>query len=182
MSEIFNENNMMHVLNNYIPDNENLIAGIHANAKEVCVKEVFKNCVYNNGIFSPAEDGDTLEFSKQKYSMFDVYIGITENHLIISQCENYRWYYEIDTVNSNADNAVEISGFINETDIGICYTFDDIKSCTIKKAWMGSFNCLITMKNGSYFKLQLPKLAGLGGGMPHHKEWRDVLIKRLTNI
>ena len=48
-----------------------------------------------------------------------------------------------------------------------------------KKGMEGSVKCHITMKNGSYFKLLLPKLGGLGGGMPHHAEYLQAIIARL---
>lgn len=44
---------------------------------------------------------------------------------------------------------------------------------------MGSVKCFLTMKNGSYFKLMFPKLGGLGGGMPNHAKYRDMIIERL---
>lgn len=34
------------------------------------------------------------------------------------------------------------------------------------------------MNNGSYFKLMFPKPGGLGGGMPHHTEYREAIIAR----
>lgn len=41
---------------------------------------------------------------------------------------------------------------------------------------MGSVKCNIAMKNGTYFKLLLPKLGGLGGDMPNHTQYRDAII------
>jgi hypothetical protein len=64
-------------------------------------------------------------------------------------------------------------------DIGTCYNLTDIQKCEIKKGWMGSVKCNIAMKNGTYFKLLLPKLGGLGGDMPNHTQYRDAIIARL---
>ncbi len=47
---------------------------------------------------------------------------------------------------------------------------------------MGSVKCFITMKNGSSFKLLLPKLGGVGGGMPNHAKYREAIIERLSGI
>lgn len=47
---------------------------------------------------------------------------------------------------------------------------------------MGAVNCSITLKNGSFLKLQLPKLGGLGGGMPRHKEYREKIIECLEAL
>ncbi len=58
----------------------------------------------------------------------------------------------------------------------------DIQSCQIKNGWMGSVKCAVTMKNGSHCKLLLPKLGGLGGGMPHHAEYRAAILARLERF
>ena len=69
-----------------------------------------------------------------------------------------------------------------EEDIGTCFPLSEIKSWDIKKAMMGAVNCSITLKNGSFLKLQLPKLGGLGGGMPRHKEYREKIIECLEAL
>ena len=58
----------------------------------------------------------------------------------------------------------EVISDIFLADIGTCFLLADIQSCEIKKGWMGSVKCSITMKNESYFKLMFPKPGGLGGG------------------
>ncbi len=35
------------------------------------------------------------------------------------------------------------------------------------------------MKNGTTLKLMFPKLGGVGGGMPHHAEYREAIIAKL---
>ncbi|MCH5258084.1 MAG: hypothetical protein J1D87_12395 [Lachnospiraceae bacterium] len=45
----------------------------------------------------------------------------------------------------------------------------------------GEFFCRDTWYYSSG-KLQLPKLAGLGGGMPHHAECREKIIVRLSSL
>jgi len=102
MSGIFEEGNMRRILEQYIPDGETLLAGIHAAAKESVVKCVYGKCVRTENRLVPDEKGGVIAINKKK--------------------------------------------------------------------------CFITMKNGSYFKLILPKLGGLGGGMPHHTEYRDKII------
>ncbi len=74
----------------------------------------------------------------------------------------------------------EVTSKILFSDIGTCFALEEICSCEIKKGWMGSVKCFIAMKNGSYFRIMFPKLGGLGGGMPHHAEYRDMIIKRLS--
>ena len=41
---------------------------------------------------------------------------------------------------------------------------------------------VITLKNGAFLKLLLPKRGGLGGGMPHHEEYREKIIARLSGL
>lgn len=43
-------------------------------------------------------------------------------------------------------------------------------------------NFMVCRHNESYFKLMFPKLGGLGGGMPHHAQYRDAIIAKLGEI
>lgn len=64
--------------------------------------------------------------------------------------------------------------------IGHCFRLDDIFKCELKKGILGSIKCMLEFNNGSTFKLLLPKLAGLGRGMPNHARFKDEIISRLT--
>lgn len=180
MSEIFSEKNMMQILGKYLPDGETLEAGVHGIGLEVRISQIFKNCIITEDTILPSENGEMFQVNKGKVAKFDVYIGITENYLILSQCEINKWYYEISEIQDSAQkNATEISSGISLRDVGTCFPLEDMQSCEIKKVWMGAVNCTITMKNGSFLKLQLPKRGGLGGGMPHHAEYRETILTRL---
>lgn len=183
MSEIFDETNMRRVLEKYIPDGETLLAGIHAAAKESKVTAVFGKCVRTENRLIPHENGGVIAVDKKKYSGYDVYIGITQSFLIIADCESYGHLYQFDDA-PGADKAdiQEVVSDIFLADIGTCFPLADIQSCQMKKGWLGSVKCFITMKNGSYFKLMFPKLGGLGDGMPHHAEYRDAIIARLGGM
>lgn len=103
--------------------------------------------------------------TKEKYSKCDVYIGITEHYLIVTECEEYGHHYEFNPSPDLRGCVVEEVGtrmFIG--DIGNCFPFADIRECQVKKGWMGSAICSVTMNNGSFLKLMLPKRVGLGGG------------------
>jgi len=180
MSEIFDESNMKQMLGKYIPNGETLLAGIHAVAKEVNITGVFGKCVCMEDRLVPNENGATITLSKKKYSAYDVYIGITQSYLVMADCEINKYLYQFDD-NPNVSGAdiIDVSSDIFLSDIGKCFLLADIQNCEIKKGWMGSVKCFITMKNGSYFKLLFPKLGGLGGGMPHHTEYREAIIERL---
>lgn len=181
MSEIFDETNMRQILGKYIPAGQTLLAGIHAVSNETMITGVYGKCVRTESRLIPNENGSLIALNKKKYSAYDVYLGITQDFLIIAECERNRYLYQFDDApNVNAADIQEVSSDILLTDIGTCFSLKDIQSCMIKKGWMGSVKCFVTMKNGSRFKLMLPKLGGLGGGMPHHAEYREAIIARLS--
>lgn len=187
-SDVFDEANMRHNLAKYIPDGETLLAGIHAMAYESSVICVFSGCVRMEDRLRPDKDGGTVALTKKKYNSRTIYIGITQNHLVMTDCGVTPYYYQFN--DEPADNEPHIretdiqkvTADILLTDIGSCFPLTDIQSCMIKNGWLGSVKCFITMKNGSSFKLMFPKLGGLGGGMPHHTEYRDAIIAQLGRI
>lgn len=131
----------------------------------------------------PAENGETLQVNKSKVSRFDVYLGITENYLIFSQCNINKWLYEWSHQSSGLGDpgeaaAEEISDCIPLENIGTCFSLKDIQSCAIEKGRMGAVNCTITMKNGSFLKLRLPKIDWL----PHQAKNREEILARLSGI
>lgn len=180
MPEIFDETNMRRILEQYIPDGETLLAGIHAVSKETKITGVFGKCVCTESKLIPDENGGIVALNKKKYSAYDIYIGITQYSLVIAECERNSYYYQFDDEpNVKESDIQEVTSDIFLVDIGTCFPLTDIQNCNIKKGWMGSVKCFITMKNGSYFKLMFPKIGGLGGGMPHHTEYREAIIARL---
>jgi len=180
MSDIFDEATMHRVLGKYIPNGETLLAGIHAIAKETKVTGVFANGVCGEDRLIPEASGGLLALSKEKYSTYDVYLGLTSSSLVIAECERNRYYYQFeDEPDVEEEDIREVTAAIPLADIGTCFPLADIQSCALQKGWMGSVRCFLTMKNGSYFKLLFPKRGGLGGGMPHHTEYREAMIARL---
>ena len=176
---IFSETNMRKVLEKYIPDGETLLAGIHAISKETVIKVIFGNCARTGNGLVPHENGGVI-VNKEKYAGYDVYLGITQYSLVITECERNRYYYQFDDIPSLSGEGIqEVTSDILFTDIGKCFSLADIQSCEIKNGWMGSVKCFIKMKNGSYFKLMFPKFGGVGGGMPHHTQYREAIIERL---
>ncbi len=183
MSEIFDEANMRQALEEYIPDGETLLAGIHAVSKETNVRGVFGKCARTENQLIPDENGGIIALNKKKYSAYDIYLGITQSSLVIADCEGNQYLYQFDDEpDVNKVDIQEITSDIFFADIGKCFPLADIQSCEIKKGWMGSYKCFIKTKNGSYFKLIFPKLGGLSGDMPHHAEYRETIIARLNGI
>lgn len=180
-SEIFDELNMRKALEQYIPDGESLLAGIHAVSRETCIKAVFGGCVLGEDRLIPGEEEDCVALSKEKYAAYDLYLGITQTFLMIVGCERNQYYYRFDSrPNVDRKDAQQITSELLLSDIGTCFPLADIQNCEIKNGRRGSIKCFITMKNGSYFKLLLPKYGGMIGGMPHHTEYRERIVRQLT--
>lgn len=182
-SEIFDERNMRHAFEKYIPGGETLLAGIHAISKETVVTCIFENGVCTEDGIVPYENGDIIKINKKKYASYDIYLGITQSFLLVTECEKNMYYYEFDkNPGIKASDIQNVTSGILFSDMGKCFPLTDIQSCEIKNGWMGSVKCLIKMKNGGYFKLMLPKIGGLGGGMPHHTEYREAIIAQLKKF
>ena len=178
-ADIFDEANMRQILEKYIPDGETLLAGIHAISKETVIKVIFSNCARTENGLVPYENGGII-VNKEKYAGYDLYLGITQNFLEITESERNKYYYQFEDIPGVSGEGVqEVTSEILFTDIGKCFSLADIQSCEIKNGWMGSVKCFIKMKNGSYFKLMFPKFGGVGGGMPHHTQYREAIIERL---
>ena len=183
MSEIFDEGNMRRVLGEHIPEGEVLEAGIHGISQETRIKGIFGKCIYMEDKLIPDEKGRVIVLQKEKHSDYDVYIGITRHFLVIAGCEKNSYFYMFDDAPEGSEGIVqEILSDTFLSDIGTCFPLADIQDCQFKKGWMGSVKCNLTMKNGSSFKLMFPKRGGIGGGMPRHAEYREVIIERLGGM
>ncbi|MCI8478724.1 MAG: hypothetical protein HFE97_10375 [Oscillospiraceae bacterium] len=136
--------------------------------------QVLGGCLPEGETLSAAVHGVTLQVNKKKSSIFDVYIGVTERYLLVAECEERRYLNEVYRVPDLRKTVAD--------DIGVCFPLAQIQSCVIKNALMGAVNCSLTMQDGSFLKLQLPKRGGLGGGMPHHKEYREIILARLSRL
>lgn len=179
-SDVFDETNMRHNLAKYIPEGETLLAGIHAMVYGSEVNCVFSRCVRMSDRLRPDKDGGTVALMKKKVNSRSIYIGITQNYLVMTDCGVTSYYYQFDDKpNVRETDLQEVTDDILLADIGRCFPLTDIQSSDIKNGWLGSMKCRITMKNGSYFKLMFPKLGGMGGGMPHHAQYREAIIARL---
>lgn len=177
MSGIFDEKSMVYALERNLPGGEKVSAGIYACAYESQVNRIFSGGVLVDNTLVPSEDGGVMGVRKSKYSTYDIYLGISSQHLVIAECEGYKHLYEYDVdLDPNVVAVTEVHDTISLEEIGNCYPLEEIRNCEIKKGWMGSVKCNITMKNGDYFKLMFPKRGGLGGGMPHHAQYREEII------
>jgi len=96
MSDIFDEANMRQTLGQYIPNGETLLAGIHAVSKETNIRGVWGKCIPTESSLVPDENGGTIALNKKKLSAYDIYIGITQSSLIITECERNESLYQFD--------------------------------------------------------------------------------------
>lgn len=182
-NKICNEVNMRQALSKYIPYGENLMAGIYATVQESKINAVFRKCRCIEGKLIPDENAGVLSLVKGKYAEYSVYLGVTQSDLLIVECEKNKHYYEYSNEPDIQNMDVqELSTELNWEDIGISFPLEDVQSCKVKKGRMGSILCILTMKNGTYFKLTLPDSAGPNGDMPHHTEYREAILTRLGGI
>ena len=144
MADIWDENYMLNLLRPCLPPGEKLLAAIKA---------------------------ITLQVNKKKTSFFDVYVGLSENYLLVIECENRQYLCSEYKIPDWRKTVAE--------DLGVCFALADIQSCVIKKGIMGAVNCALTMRDGGFIKLQMPKRAGLGGGMPNHLANREQILECL---
>ncbi len=178
MAGIFDESLMRETLGRYIPQGESLEAGIHAVSQETSIVAVFDKCVYAGDRLRRAENGGVMVLRKKKHTPYDVYLGVTQAFLIIAECEKNKYFYDFDAAPER--EAQPLAADLPLSDVGVCFPLADIQSCEVKKGIMGSVKCTVTMKNGSRFKLLLPKRGGLGGGMPNHAQYLEVIVARLS--
>lgn len=185
VSDFFDEGRMRRTLEKHLPAGETLLAGVHGIGMEVKIIETLPNCVYVEGVglFPTPESKNILHITKEKHCKFDLYLGITEHYLLLAECEPNKWYYEFRNLKALTEfPSVEDAPLPSLEDIGTHFPFSFLQSCTVKKAWMGAVVCSVQTETGSSLKLMLPKRGGLGNGMPHHAEYRQAILDRLTAL
>lgn len=180
-NDIFNEANMRAALEKYIPQGETLVAAVRAAGQESAVYCAFEGCDLTEESLVPVQDGKTINIKKGKFSTYDLYVGITQNYLVVADCRPFRYYYEFNREPVAADTDIQVvTEEIFLCDIGKCFPLENIESLQAKNAMAGSMKWVITLKNGGYFKLMIPKNGDLGGGMPRHQEYRDAILEALS--
>lgn len=185
-SRKFNEEEMRRVLQKYVPDGEKLIAGVHGYGAEVKIMfEILGNCSFDGEVY-PAERGMAISGYKAKYAGYDVYLGITEHRFLFSECvPGNKYYYQFDQVPASREaDAGEFAGSTQLEDIGkwLAFTDNDIQSCVIKSAKRSMTRFTITLKNGSYFIIEIPKDDKPAKHSPHYVEYRNAVLERLESL
>ena len=167
---------MRQALEKYIPDGETMLAGVRAVAKESSAICSFGECVIADDKIAADKNGKTVTITKKKYSAYDIYLGITQYSFVVADCQPNRYMYEFnkDSVKSETDIQTVTEDILLK-DVGKCFRLADIQSCKVKNGFGGSVNCVVTMKNGSCFKLMFP---GISEGS-RYEEYRDAIVARL---
>lgn len=172
---VLDEKKMMQALGKNLPDRESLTAGVYGVGVETEIKQVFGKCRLVDEKLVPDENGAAIQVTKGKRAKFEVYVGVSENYLILAECKEYQHFYQFD---NSTEPAEAIDTSIPIQDIGNCFPLAEIQACTVKRAGKGDVNCTITMKNGGFIKLSIPGNGGIG--MPNHEKYREELITRLS--
>lgn len=125
--------------------------------------------------------GKHLHWTKKKCCSYNIYIGITQSRLLIVECEKNKHAYSLESEPDVPETEVQnLQEELLWNDIGISFPLEDVQVCETQKAGFGRIMCTIKMKNGDYFKLELPDSAGpFKGDMVHHIEYREMILTRL---
>ena len=186
MAGIFDEKRMNEFLGKYIPDGEKLIAGVHAVGKEIQIRQCFSyvTALDENTFVRSEEDPSCIyDIKRIKYATHDIYFGITEYYLVFNECDPCKHAYEINEGKLGEFEPFEVTAPVKIREFGYAQALKDITGIQIKKGLLGQIKCNIQLKNGSYFKVEIPKRAGVGGnGMPNHTKYTDMIIERLSSI
>ncbi len=177
---IYDEENMRKVLSKYVPTGESLIAGICAMAHRVDVKYIFRNCVYKEGILTPSVNTPAFKLHKFNAKGFEMYVGVTEKHLIICECEPCQYYYTVENLPAFGDIVgEEILYPVEAKDIGHCLALEDINGGSIKRIRGGSMRYVLNFINANKLKFTVKKSTFIE--MPHHQEYQKIIISSLYN-
>lgn len=109
----------------------------------------------------------TLRVDRKRFARSDVYLGLTATSLLVDECIERKYLTRF---------------YGNDGDFCVRLPLSEIRRCTCKPSTLGSIRCELTMTDGSFLSLVLPKLGGPGRGMPHHAEYRAKIVERLRAL
>jgi len=141
---------------------------------EAYMMEVLTPCLPEGEALLAAVKGTTLQVNQKKTSQFDVYVALTPSYLLVVECEERKYLNQFYHVPDLRKTVAQ--------DVGTCFPLAEIARAEVKSGILGAMTCAVTLKNGSFLKLQLPKRAGLGNGMPRHLENRETILTRLRTL
>lgn len=170
------ERKMRESLSRYLPQGETLIAGVCALGKKTEFIQVFGKCMLDDDKLIPSENGAAISVKKCKYAQYELYIGISQHHLLITDAEPCKHMYEFEELGNQDVEGIDRT--ISLRDIGTCFELTQIERCETKKGLYGETACTITFKNKSLIQIMIPKSAGYA--MEHHEKYCQTLIDCLN--
>lgn len=177
------ETEMQKRLSKYVPEGETLEAGIYAKATESFINATYRKCDFRGMKLVRDESKEFFSMEKRKYAEYTVYVGITQSSLLVIECDTNKHYYEYhDKLDCPLDSVPELMEDIAECDLGTRFNKNEIAKFKVKNGKQGSKNIVVTMKNGSYFKITIPDNAGPTANMPKHIEYSKKIIDTLKAI
>ncbi len=181
MSACFDVDNMDTVMGTFCPEGENVIAAVYGVGKSTEIIQYFGGCERRVTALVPADNNTMLKVTKTKVCVYDLYIGITEKSLIISECDaSTTYYYQFETVTDPVFTGIKkLEKEIPYKCIGKVFPLDSVKRFEIKNGVFGSVKCVLKLNNGTFFKFMMAKRAGLGNQMPNHLTNRNKIIEVL---
>ncbi len=109
----------------------------------------------------------TLRVNRRRFTRSDIYLGLTAGSLLVDECVERK----------------QLKAFYgNDGDFCVRLPLAEIRRCAVRRAALGAVRCELTMRDGSFLALLLPKRGGPGGGMPRHGEYRDQIVERLRGL
>ncbi len=184
MSDIFNEKTMYEVMNPYVPEGETLQAAVHVIGKECKFFQIFTRCECDEDALLLKPGDGTVGLAKGKYAIYDAYVGITENSIVICDYPVCKYFYGFEhrITLSTEEGAMIITDEYNLRDYGKCFPLDSITNVSVKKGMLGVHKCKIEFGEYGYVIMDMPNRAGVLNGMPHHKEYKEAILARLGNL
>lgn len=173
-------------LGKYVPAGEALQAVVYADGLQTKTNHIFGKCEVVDDELVPNEKIDAFFVSKMKFSTHGLYIGITDQSLLFTECEENKHAYSYAPLEMTAEEYEEceiepITHPIPLRQIGThAFPFASIQNCEIKKTALGCVECTVDFCDESLLKFRVNK--GAGYGMPDHKENCDKLVARLSDI
>ncbi len=185
MVSVFDVDNMNTRLNMYVPEGEKLLVAVKAVGTEMIVRQCFSHAKpQRQEVLVRCDDPQcfVLDVSRVKYATHDIYIGITENYLLFSECEDYKHFWDFKPAVQGQFEPLEVTEDVSLLGFGHAQAFTDVTKFESKKGLLGMVKFKIQFKNGSSFSFFIPKKAGIGKGMPNHKENMEKIVERLNRL
>ena len=181
MADVFDIKHMNQVINSFCPKGETVLNALYAAGEAAGIIQFFGRCQVTEDTLLPADINNVIKVTKMKLCMYDVYIGYTDQSLIIAESDmETKYAYQFEEFSDSDFTQIKSLGQeITHKSIGKVFPLESIKEFKCKKGLFGAFRCTLEMENGTCFKFMLAKRAGLSNRMPEHLQNREKLVEVL---